>query len=61
MDEGLAALIHEYFRQIRRILLTRFQIEAHLTLLLVTSLYPVIFSLFTMPMTNVSAASVGRC
>ena len=57
----LTALIHEYFRQICRILLTRLQIEVRLMGPLVASPNPVIFSPFAVPMANASAASFGRC
>ena len=57
----LAALIHEYFRQICRILLTRLQIEVRLMGPLVASPNPVIFSPFAVPMANASTASFGRC
>ena len=57
----LTAIIHEYFRQIHRVVLTRFQIDARLMRTLVTSPGPVIFSLFAIPLANASAASFGRC
>ena len=61
LDDALAVLNHEHFRQIRHILLTRLQIEIRLMGPLITSPGPVIFSLFAVSMANASAASFGRC